>query len=295
MIIKNVSGGGGMIGVNFLGEIAKPDGDTFGYITMNPVAEILGDLGQRVKFSEFELVAGTDNPLVVYARKDTPPGINSAADIMKAKGFRTLSLDGQSSNTFNMTIGLDMLGLTYKPVHGYKGLKEVETAILQNEGQLANTSLPGWLASIVPTMGKQGLVIPLWQISAPGPGGTYPRAKAIPDIPTFEEFYASQKGGAKPDGLPYRAMRSFMDPQTSMFRAVFFPPKTPKEPIEILRKAYETMWKDPKFQETYQKVVKSEPGLVVGQNANAVMASLKTAPPEIKKFLEEHGKGLHGR
>lgn len=292
MIIKNVSGGGGMIGVNHLGEIAKPDGETFGYITMNPIAEILGDPGQRVKFADFELVGGVDNPLVVYARKDTPPGINTATDIMKAKGFRTLSLDSNSSNTFNLTIALEMLGIPFKPVHGYKGLKEVETAILQNEGQVANSSLPGWLASIVPTMGKQGLVIPLWQIAAPGPGGTYPRAKAIPDIPTFEEFHASVKGGARPTGLPYQAIRSFMDPQTSMFRAVFFPPKTPKAFIDTLRDAYISMWKDPKFQETYQKVVRSEPGLVVGDRAQAVMASLKTVKPEVKKYLTEHGTRL---
>ncbi len=295
MIIKNVSGGGGMIGVNFLGEIAKPDGETFGYITMNPIAEILGDLGQRVKFADFALVGGVDNPLVVYARKDTPPGINVNTDIMKAKGFRTLSLDSNSSNTFNLTIALDMLGIPFKPVHGYKGLKEVETAILQNEGQVANSSLPGWLASIVPTMGKQGLVIPLWQIAAPGAGGSYPRAKAIPDIPTFEEFHASVKGGAKPSGMPHQAMRAFMDPQTSMFRAIFFPPKTPKETVAILRDAYVSMWKDPKFLETYTKVVKSEPGLVVGDAADKVMASLKTVSPEVKKFLTSHGERIQGK
>lgn len=295
MIIRNVSGGGGMIGVNHLGEIAKPDGETFGYITMNPIAEILGDPGQRIKFSQFELVGGVDNPLVVYARKDTPPGISTAADIVKAKGFRTLSLDSNSSNTFNLTIALDMLGIPFKPVHGYKGLKEVETAILQNEGQVANTSLPGWLASIVPTMSKQGIVIPLWQIAAPGAGGTYPRAKAIPDIPTFEEFHASVRGGAKPSGLAYESLRAFMDPQTSMFRAIFFPPKTPKETVAILRDAYVSMWKDPKFQETYQKVVRSEPGLVVGGAADGVMASLKTVKPEVKAFLEEHGKRVSGK
>ena len=294
MIIKNVSGGGGMIGVNFLGEIAKPDGETFGYITMNPIAEILGDLGMRVKFSDFTLIGGVDNPLVVYARADTPPGLKSGTDIMKAKGFRTLSLDSSSSNTFNMTIALDMLGIAFKPVHGYKGLKEVETAVLQNEGQVANSSLPGWLASIVPTMGKQGLVLPLWQVSAPGPSGTHPRAKAIPDIPTFEEFHASVKGGAKPSGLPYQALRTFMDPQTSMFRGIFMPPKVPKEAISTIRDAYVAMWKDPKFLGTYVKVVKSEPGLVVGEAAEKIMASLRNVRPEVKNWLKEHGKRITG-
>ncbi len=209
-------------------------------------------------------------------------------DYAQVKGNGTITHDMAKA-------ALDMLGIPFKPVHGYKGLKEVETAILQNEGQVANSSLPGWLASIVPTMGKQGLVIPLWQIAAPGAGGSYPRAKAIPDIPTFEEFHASVKGGAKPSGMPHQAMRAFMDPQTSMFRAIFFPPKTPKETVAILRDAYVSMWKDPKFLETYTKVVKSEPGLVVGDAADKVMASLKTVSPEVKKFLTSHGERIQGK
>jgi len=294
MIVRNVSGGGGMIGVNNLGEIAKPDGETFGYITMNPVAEILGDPGQRVRFTQFALVGGVDNPIVAYARKDTPPGLSTGADIMKAKGFRTLSLSSISSNTFNLTIAFEMLGVPFKPVHGYKGLKEVETAILQNEGQVANSSLPGWLASIVPTMGKQGLVLPLWQISAPAADGSHPRTKSIPDIPTFEEFYTAAKG-SPPSGLPYRALRSFMDPQTSMFRSILFPPNTPNEPVAILRDAYVAMWKDKNFLDTYGKVVKSEPNLVVGEAAERVMKSLSNVDPEVKKYLEEHGNRVEGK
>ena len=295
MIIRNVSGAGGMIGQNHLGEIAKPDGETFGYITMNPIAEILGDPGMRVSFTQFELIGGVNNPLVAYARKDTPPGLTTGTDIMKAKGFRTLSLDSNSSNTFSLTIALELLGIEFKAVHGYKGLKEVETAILQNEGQMANTSLPGWLASIVPTMGKQGIVLPTWQMAPPGPDKSYPRAKAIPDIPTFEEFHATVKGGARPSGIGYTALRAFIDTQTAMFRGVFMPPKAPKEAVGIIRDAYVSMWKDPKFLETYIKVVKSEPGLVVGEEAQRIMAALAKVPPEVKAYLAEHGKRIEAK
>ena len=126
--------------------------------------------------------------MVVYVRKDTPPGLNTAADLMKAKEVKALSLDTHNTNTVHQALALDVLGVKFKAVTGYKGLKEVETAILQNEGQLANSSLPGWRASIEPTMAKQGIVIPLWQVAPPGKGGTYPRSPVVPEIQTFEEY-----------------------------------------------------------------------------------------------------------
>ena len=108
----------------------------------------------RVNYSDFVLIAGVENPLVVYMRKDTPPGLKVATDIMKAKDFKALSLNVQNTNTINQALALDLLGLKYQAVPAYRGLKEVETAILQNIGQLANSSLPGWRGSVEPTHGQ---------------------------------------------------------------------------------------------------------------------------------------------
>ena len=99
---------------------------------------------------------------------------------MKASEFKALSLNAQSSNTINQALSLDLLGLKYQAVPAYRGLKEVETAILQNIGQLANSSLSGWSGSIVPSMGD--VVLPLWQLAPRGKDGGYPRSVALPDM-----------------------------------------------------------------------------------------------------------------
>jgi tripartite-type tricarboxylate transporter receptor subunit TctC len=236
-----------------------------------------------VKFSAFQFVAAVKNPVVYYIRTDTPPGIKTAKDLLKAKDFKAISLGPNSSNTLSMAIMLPMLGVSYKAVTGYKGLKPVETAILQNEGQMANTSLPGWLASVEPTMGKQGMVTPLFQISPPD-DGAYPRYASIPNIPTFEEFYESIKG-KKPSGLEYEALRSMMDAQTAMFRAVFLPPKAPKEGEKVLDAAMSALFKDKGFVDTYTKVVRSPPQLVRSAAGEAVMAGLGKVKPEIRAYL----------
>jgi tripartite-type tricarboxylate transporter receptor subunit TctC len=284
LIVKNIGGGGGMIGSNYLGEVAKPDGLTFGFFTWNMVSEVLGDPGLRVKYSQFALIAGVKNPLVFYMRKDTPPGVKVAADIMKTNGFKALSLDAQSTNTIHQVLALDLIGIKYTPVTGYRGLKDVETAVLQNEGQLANTSLPGWTASIAPTMWKQGIVIPLWQLTAAGRDGTIKRDPAVADIPTFEEFYAQIRGG-KPSGVAYETLRTEVDTLTSMFRGIFLPPKTDKARVTEMRAGFVSLWKDKAFLADYAKAVKTEPGLVTGDDGEVIIAKLANIKPEIKAMM----------
>jgi hypothetical protein len=213
---------------------------------------------------------------------------------MKVKEVKALSLDTHNTNTIHQAIALDVLSIKFKPVTGYKGLKEVETAILQNEGQLANSSLPGWRASIEPTMMKQGIVIPLWQVAPPAKGG-YPRSPAVPEIQTFEEFFATVNPGKKPSGVAYEAMRAAIDAQTAMFRTFFMPPKANKEAVAIMRTAIESLWKDQAFIKDYAKAVRSDPVLVSGQDGEAIMKGLATVRPEIKTFLKDFGDGLTKR
>ena len=37
--------------------------------------QLLGNPSMRTRYSDFVLVAGMESPLVVYMRKDTPPGV----------------------------------------------------------------------------------------------------------------------------------------------------------------------------------------------------------------------------
>jgi hypothetical protein len=160
---------------------------------------------------------------VAYARKDIPPGLKVATDIMKTKDFKALSLNVQNSNTLNQALSLDLLGLKYQAVPAFRGLKEVETAILQNEGQFANTSLPGWRGSIESSMGN--IVMPLVADRGAREGRQLPAQPGASDLPTFEEFYASVNDGKKPSGFMYEVLRASSDPLVAMFRTAMMPPE----------------------------------------------------------------------
>jgi tripartite-type tricarboxylate transporter receptor subunit TctC len=288
IVIKNVGGAGGVIGANQLGE-AQPNGETIGFFTLDVIAQIVGNPAIRVSYSDFVLIAGLENPNVVYARKDTAPGLRVGSDIMRAQDFKALSLNVQNSNTVNLALMLDLLGLKYQAVPAYRGLKEVETAIMQNLGQMASTSLPGWTSSIEPTMSD--IVLPLWHLS-PRKGEGYPRSQALPNLPTFEEFYASVRGGAKPSGILYEALRAESDPQLAMFRTAVMPPKATEEVVAEMRAAFIELGKDPQFVRDYSNVVKTPPVLVSGQGGQQFLAAVGKIKPEIKAFITDYSNRL---
>jgi tripartite-type tricarboxylate transporter receptor subunit TctC len=289
IVVKNVGGAGGVIGTNQLGD-AAPNGESMGFFTLDIIAQLVSNPALKVNYADFVMIAGVENPLVAYMRKDTPPGLKVASDIMKVNEFKALSLNVQNSNTINQALTLDLLGLKYQAVPAYRGLKEVETAILQNDGQMANTSLPGWRGSVEPTMGA--IVMPLWQIAARGKDGSYPRSAALPDLPTFEEFYASVNGGKKPSGFKYEVLRVSSDPLVAMFRTALMPPKTPQEPVAVMRAAFVELWKDPQFIRDYSNVVKTRPLLLTGEAAQEIVADLARVKPEIKSFLVDYSNKL---
>jgi len=291
-VVKNVGGAGGIIGSNQLGE-AAPNGETVGFFTLDIPGQVLGNAAMRTKYSDLILVASVESPLVVYMRKDTPPGIKVPADLMKAKDFKALSLNAQNSNTLNETLSLDLLGIKYQAVPAYRGLKEVETAILQNIGQLANSSLSGWAGSVAPTMSD--IVLPLWQLS-PNKNGKYPRSKALPDLQTFEEFYAQVRPDKPLAGnIAYEALRAVLDPQLAMFRTAMMPPKTAPEAVAAMRAGFVALWKDKDFLADYTKVIKTEPILVTGEEGQRILNRLADVRSDIKEFLVKYTTNLATR
>jgi hypothetical protein len=285
VIVKNIGGAGGIIGSNEVGQ-ATPNGETMGFFTLDVISQIIANPALKVPYSDFVFIAGVESPLVVYIRRDTSPGLSTAADLMKTSGFKALSLNAENSNTLNMDLSFDLLGIKYEPIPAFRGLKEVETAVLQNTGQAANTSLSGWTGSVEPSMGN--VVLPLWQLSPREKGG-YPRTKALPNLQTFEEFYASvHPDKPVPDRVEYKVLRTMSDPQLAMFRVALMPPNSSEKAVSSMRSAFAEMWKDQQFLADYSKMIGTEPIMVSARDGQNILAGLAKVPNDIRSFLEKY-------
>ena len=116
------------------------------------------------------------------------------------------------------------------------------------------------------------IVTPLWQLSPRAADGTYPRHRALPNIPTFEEVYAKiHPGKTLPVNLAYDAMRTIQDAQLATFRIAMMPPKASPEALKILRAAFDQLWTDEKFLKAYAKSVHTQPTPVKGAQAQEIL------------------------
>ena len=288
VIAKNMTGAGGLVAINFLGQKAKPDGLTAGFFTslgnyafMKPIR----DRGLRVNVQNFEVVAAVSGISITYMRTDVPPGIKKPADIMKAKGFKIAGVRVTSNLDLRSRMALDLLGLNYKYVTGYRGSSKARVAVLQNEVQLLVESVPAYQAKVVPTMVKPGLVIPMWYYGFDN-GKTIspsPLAKGIPVIP-YNEFHQKMKG-KQPAGVIWKAFREINRVANNVQRSVILPPGTPAKHVNVLHAAAEKLKHDPEWQAEAMKTIKFIPVVTAGAKAQAMLRESATMSPDVKKFL----------
>jgi hypothetical protein len=267
--------------------VAAKDGLTVSYFTWSPIDQVIGEVGLRVRYNDFAFIAGIGMPAVVYARKDMPPGITKAADIMKTPTAIIGTLSLTSPTTLESTLPLDLLGVKYKTVHGYKGLKDIETAVLQNEVNFTAVSLAGYRSSIEPNMTKSGLVVPLWHFEIEDANGKFTPSADATDIPAFLDVYRQIKGGT-PSGPYWDALALTNKILSNMFRAVFMPPGSPKQAVADMRAAYAGLATDAAFQAEYERVAKYRAVFVGGAEGEKLIAALGQVKPELVAFVKDY-------
>jgi len=287
VIVRNVGGGGGNIGINQLGEASGKDRMNLGFFTWNPLNQIIRDETLRVRYSDFKLVAGMRQTSVIYARRDTPPGINKPADIAKAQLFRAGGMGPAGYITVRQRLALDLLGAKYETIQGYKGSRDMDIAMLQGDIHLTSNSLPGYYTSAKPNMVDKGIVIPLLQFDRPD--GLPGRNPDVADVPTFLEVYRDVWGrDAVPSGEKWQALQFLTRILDTMARSVFMAPAAPQAAVEEMRSAFEKLAKDRDFIADYEKVTKFKPRFISGAEGERVISQLGSVDPALVRFFTKY-------
>ena len=290
VIAKNRPGAGGIVGTNFMGEVAKPDGLTVAIFTPPTISQVLRDPGLRVNFAkDFNWLAGIGQPQICYMRKDVAPGISGPMDIIKAKGFKAAGMRTTSSHDIRLRLSLNLLGMDYKYVTGFRGLAKVAASVLQNETQYSCGSVPNYRGTVEPTLIKTGQAVPMWYYAPVDAAGKEKKFADLAGIPTFLEIYAKIKGG-KPSGLAYEAFQMVTNLSTYMLRGSFVPRKTPKEAVDALKAAWRALPGDKAFLADYAKAFRAPPKIIQAAAAKAQIDRVLSIDPKIADFLRKMAK-----
>ena len=286
VIVRNMGGGGGNIGVNQLGDASEHDRLNISFFTWDPIDQFLQNPNLHVRYNDLKFIAGFKMTTLLYIRRDTPPGIGKPADIAKVPMFKTGSLVPSSHGTIRQRLALDLLGAKYENIAGYKGLAEVYMAVRRGDVQLTNISLPSWSAQVKPTLADTGIVIPVLQYGSLRDEGAAGRSPDLPDVPAFLEVYKDVWGkDAMPSGEKWQALQLLTRIMDSMYRTVFMPPNAPAAAVTEMRDAMAKLEKDQEFIADYEKVVKGKPHFVLGAEGERIIADLGTVSPSFVSFL----------
>ena len=292
LIVQNMDGAGGVIGAQYLGEVAPKDGTVIGYLS-GAAWQFVGDPERfKVDFKTYEFVGFQPGTTIYYARADTPPGMKQPADFMKVTQLVVGGLGVDSPKDLLHRLALDLLGVRFKYVTGYSSSQTARLALLRNEINMYSESPPTYKTAVAPLVQK-GEVFALWyDPSYDGKTLGVPTQVADLPIPAFHEYYREQKG-SMPSGILWDVMRTILSVNTSMQRLIAMPPGVPPAAVTALRAATRHLNRDKEFAEEANKVLGFVPDYFAEPDTNERVRKALNAPAEVRTFVAQYIKDAY--
>ena len=290
IIVQNMDGAGGVVGSSHLGEVAPKDGSVVGYFTGSAWVYAMNPEKHHADFRSYEFVAYQPGTTVYYVRSDVPPGLKAPTDLSKAQGVVAGGLAADNSKDLLLRLTLDMLGVPYKYVTGYRSNQTARLALQQREINFFAESPPGYRSVVEPSLVKDGTVVPLFY--DPGWDGEkfhVPKQIEGLSLPPFQDFYAKIKG-SPPSGQLWDVYLASLAINASMQRLVVLPPGAPKAAVEALQAALLRLNNDPAFAEDAAKAIGFVPEYVAGPETNRQVRQALTVKPEVRSFVLDYIK-----
>ena len=293
ILVQNKDGAGGLVGTNYIGEIAPRDGTMLAYLTSPAWRSVVDPEVYRVDFKTFEFIGLQPSNAVYYVRADLPPGMQRDTDLMKAQGLVAAGLAADTSKDLLLRLTLDMLGVPYRYVTGYRSSNAARLAVQRGEASMHSESLPGYFAMVEPNLVKNGEVTPTWyDPSYDGRAFSVPKVMAGASILPFPDFYRKVKGGTPP-GILWDVYRANLAVDQSMLRAVVLPPGSPPAAVEALRAAIARLNDDPDYAEEAIKTMQFAPRYETGADLNMRVRNALVVAPGIKSFVADYLKSAN--
>src|SRR5262249_51993077 len=133
ILVQNKDGAGGLVGTNFLGEGGPRGGSMFGYFTGAAWEDGIEPGDHPRRFKNHGFIGVPPGNAIYYVRTDLAPGIKQGADILKAQGLVAGGLAVESSKDLLIRATLDMLGVPYRYVTGYRSSSTARLALQRGE------------------------------------------------------------------------------------------------------------------------------------------------------------------
>lgn len=272
IVVENMTGAGGLIAANHLYRAAKPDGLTIGNIIGGLfMAQLLGRPGIEFDALKFEHlgVPAKDHPTCALTKES---GITSIEKWMASKTPVKVGGTGPGATTYdNPKILQAALGLPIQVVGGYKGTAEIRLAA--ERGEVAGGCGWGWdsvRATWARAVASGDVVVVLQSTSHAHP--------ELPNVPLAINFAKSEESR--------QLIQAGAHDMNALTRSYVIPPGTPKDRVQVLRKAFMETMRDPEFLSDTKKT-KLDIDLLSGEEMERTVRGIFKLPPPVVARLKE--------
>jgi tripartite-type tricarboxylate transporter receptor subunit TctC len=271
VVVDNVTGAGSLIAANTVYKSAKPDGLTIGNFIGNLISQqLFGGSGIEFDARKFEWIGVPVKDHVVCALTKAS-GVTSIDSWFAAKS--PVKLGGSAPGTTNDDVAKLLkaaLGLPIQLVTGYKGTAPIKLAA--ESGEIDGGC---WAWESIKVMWRQGLDAGQVSIVLQA----VPKAHSdLPKVPVAIEL-------AKTDEAK-KLIQAGIHDTAAITRPYALPPGTPKDRVQMLRRAFQNTLKDKDF---LAEAVKSKLDVdpLSGEEVEKIVGSLfKLEPALVAKMAE---------
>jgi len=262
IVVRNMPGGGGIVGANWMTKVAPRDGTAMMMI-MQPAAmnQALGLGAIEYDVRNFGWIGNTS---------DTPSVITS----WHTSGIKTVEEARQKELVLGGTVGTasviypmvlnELAGTKFKVVTGYPGGNQINLAMESGEVQgRGSNSWSSW-KSTRPQWLKENKIHILVQIALK-------REPDLADVPLMLELATNDFD---------RQVLTFLSADTAIARAIVTTPGVPAERLAALRKAFEETMKRKDVLEEAEKM-QMDVSLLSGEESAKIAASIVNADPKV--------------
>ena len=263
--VRNIPGGGGLIGDNQVFESA-PDGSVIGLINFpgHVFAQLTETPGVRFDFSEWEFLGRVAaGPPVVLVAADGP--YQTAADLIAATEEVRFAIEEAGSDAYyGAAVTADTFGFPARSITGYEGTSDILAAITRGEADATFLSYGSALQGI-----NNGDMRALMIFADE-------RVEALPDVPLATEVAEEQEAKET-----LGAFGNIYD----LERVFVAPPGTPADRVEYLRNLLMMAFEDETLASEIEQAGRPL-NPMSGENVATAVQEVANQADQIRELLE---------
>jgi tripartite-type tricarboxylate transporter receptor subunit TctC len=235
IIVQNMAGASSMITANYVYNVAKPDGLTFGSILPSLYFDqLVGRPEVKFDWPKFTWLGSFEKSNnLLYMRSDTP--FKTIHDVTKANEPPKCGSTGTGSPSYYLVkLMNESIGAKFEIVTGYKGGQEIDLAVEKGEVDCRAFTVTTYFArEPFISWRKKNFVRVLFQT-----GKT--RDARLPEVPTVHELIEQYK---TPEGT--KRMAALVLASGEFGRPIIATPGIPADRVKMLREAFSKTLGDP--------------------------------------------------